>query len=135
MVDSLTGHTQRKLFLLNGAHTFLAERWLSDRRQPDETVTQAMADPVLKAELEALWTDEILPVFEALGQGGTATAYIAVLRERLANPFLAHRIADIANNHSVKKERRLAPVLALTQQLGLKLPQTRLKACLASDAS
>jgi tagaturonate reductase len=58
-----------------------------------------------------------LPIFDLLGEGDDALAYVAQVRERLLNPFLAHRLADIAQNHAQKKQRRIAPLLALAASL------------------
>ena len=91
-----------------------------------------MNDPALRAELEAFWEEEVLPVFAALGQRSEAQAYLVDLRERLLNPYLAHRLADIAQNHAQKKQRRFGPVLALADELGLAPTQARLRAALAS---
>jgi len=135
LTDDLKRHERLKLFLLNLGHTFLAERWLVDGRDRDETVLRAMHDGPLRAELEALWAQEVLPVFDALGQGADAQRYLVDLRERLCNPFLAHRLADIAQNHSLKKARRLAPVVELALQLGLALPLRRLRQALARGGS
>jgi tagaturonate reductase len=135
VTDRLEPYERRKLFLLNAAHTFLAERWLAGGRAADETVAQAMADPALRGELEALWHDEILPVFDALGEAAMARAYVAEVRERFMNPFLAHRLADIAQNHHEKIRRRLLPVAALARELDLALPQPRLRAALQTEAA
>lgn len=132
LTDELDHHERLKLFLLNAGHTFLAERWREDAHPADLTVAQAMDDPRLRPELEALWRDEIVPVFAALHKREAAEAYLVLLRERLLNPYLAHRLADIAQNHAQKKLRRLAPIVALTRQLGLHLAQPRLNAALAN---
>jgi tagaturonate reductase len=132
LTDDLARHARLKLFLLNGGHSFLAERWQRDGRRADETVRGAMQDDALRDELEALWRDEMLPVFGALGLHDAALAYLDELRERLANPFLDHRLAEIAHNHAQKKQRRFAPLLALAAQHGLALPQARLRAALAA---
>jgi tagaturonate reductase len=132
LTDDLAHHERLKLLLLNLAHTFLAERWLTGWRSADETVLQAMNDPALRAELEALWAEEVLPLFDALGQRREALDYLATLRDRLLNPFLAHRIADIAQNHGQKKQRRFAPAVALAREFRLPLAQKRLQAALAS---
>ncbi|CAB3791610.1 Altronate oxidoreductase [Pararobbsia alpina] len=133
LTDDLEHYARLKLFLLNLGHTFLAERWLRDARAADMTVHAAMSEPALRAELEALWDEEVLPVFEALGKLDDARAYLVEVRDRFLNPFLEHRIADIAQNHTQKKQRRLAPVLALAQSLALPIGQPRIKAALASD--
>ncbi|KKW67163.1 D-mannonate oxidoreductase [Lampropedia cohaerens] len=138
LTDNLEQFEQLKLFLLNAAHTFLAERWLQGQadgsRPADEIVRQAMCDAALRAELEALWAEEILPVFGASGSAGhaVALAYVGSVRERFENPFLHHRLADIAQNHAQKKQRRLAPIIARAEALGLQLPQPRLRAALAT---
>ncbi|CAJ0740335.1 mannitol dehydrogenase family protein [Ralstonia mannitolilytica] len=132
LTDELDHHERLKLFLLNAGHTFLAERWREDAHPADMTVAQAMEDARLRPELEALWHDEIVPVFAALDKRDAAEAYLVLLRERLLNPYLAHRLADIAQNHAQKKQRRLAPIVALAHQLGLHLTQPRLNAALAN---
>lgn len=121
---------RRKLFMLNLGHSFLAEQWLRGERPRDETVLQAMAAPVLRAQLEALWEDEVLPVFHALGEEAESRAYLDQVRDRFNNPYLAHKIADIAQNHGEKKRRRFLPVIELASQLGLDLAQTRLREAL-----
>jgi tagaturonate reductase len=134
LTDDLAHFARLKLFLLNGGHTFLAERWQHDGRGADETVWQAMNDAALRAELEALWHDEMLPVFDALGMRQAALDYLVELRERLLNPFLEHRLSEIAHNHAQKKQRRFAPLLALRDELGLRTPMGRLHAALARPA-
>ncbi|MBX3619312.1 MAG: mannitol dehydrogenase family protein [Rhizobacter sp.] len=126
LTDDLAQHERLKLLLLNLGHSFLAERWLQRSSPPGETVLAAMHDPLLRGELEALWADEVLPLFVALGQGDAARAYLDALRDRLLNPFLAHRLADIAQNHAQKKQRRFGPAIALARELHLPLAQTRL---------
>jgi tagaturonate reductase len=133
LTDELDHHERLKLFLLNAGHTFLAERWHADGHPADLTVVQAMKHPHLRAELEALWRDEIVPVFAALRKRDAAEAYLVSLRERLLNPYLAHRLADIAQNHAQKKLRRLAPIVALARQLGLRIAQPRLNAALTNS--
>lgn len=93
-----------------------------------------MNDPQLRRELEATWREEeVLPVFEAEGEGEFAEDYLGGLRDRLLNPFLEHRLADIARNHAEKKQRRIAPVIARAETLNLALPQRRLRACMSSN--
>lgn len=131
VTDRLAPYERRKLLMLNLGHTFLAERWLQDARAAGETVREAMADPAQRAELEAVWEEEVLPLFAAVGEGEESLAYLAQVRDRFCNPFLEHRLADIAQNHAEKKRRRLQPALDLAAGLGLDLPQTRLRAALA----
>lgn len=134
LTDDLGPFERLKLWLLNLGHTALAELWLRDGRPPDRTVVEAMRDDTTRPALERLWADEVLPVFDALGQGNEARAYLETLRERLLNPWLAHRLADIAANHEQKKVRRLAPVLAAAQRCAPALAQPWLRGALASAA-
>jgi tagaturonate reductase len=133
ITDDLAGHERLKLFLLNLGHTLLAEQWLSGRHAVDMTVLQAMQEPALRDPIEQSWQQEVLPVFDALGQGEEARAYLCALRFRLLNPFLAHRLADIAQNHALKKARRLQPVVDLAREHVPGLPQSRLRAALANN--
>lgn len=133
VTDDLAHYERLKLLMLNLGHTFLAERWLADGRPADENTLQAMRDPALRGELEALWREEVLPVFDALGQDETARRYLADVRERFENPFLDHKLADIARNHGEKKLRRLQPVVDLAASLGLKLAQPRLREALRTS--
>ena len=132
LTDDLDHYENLKLYLLNLGHSYLAERWLVDARAKDETVREAMADLDLRADLEAVWHEEVLPLFAAEGLGTEAKAYVDDVRERFLNPYLAHRLADIAGNHDEKKRRRIAPVIAWAEKLGLNLPQTRLRAAMAT---
>lgn len=132
VTDDLEHYASLKLYLLNLGHSWLAQRWLAARAPADMTVLQAMADPAWLAELDAVWEEEVMPVFAAMGKEAAARAYLAQVRERFVNPFLAHRLSDIAHNHAEKLRRRFAPVLALAGQYGLALPQARLRAALAA---
>ncbi|WP_421565508.1 mannitol dehydrogenase family protein [Ochrobactrum sp. EDr1-4] len=130
VTDDLASYERLKLYLLNLGHTFIAEQWLNGNRPKDEIVLEAMNDETIRNELEALWREEVLPVFAADGLGEQAEAYVNTVRERFLNPFLKHRIADIASNHAEKKQRRFAPVIARAKELDLDLTQHRLKAAM-----
>jgi tagaturonate reductase len=128
VTDNLALYERLKLYLLNLGHTFIAEQWLNGNRPKDEIVLEAMNDETIRNELEALWREEVLPVFAADGLGEQAEAYVITVRERFLNPFLKHRIADIASNHAEKKQRRFVPIIARAKELSLDLEQRRLKA-------
>ena len=133
VTDDLARHERLKLFLLNLGHTLLAELW-SLRGQPaGMTVLHAMQEERYREPLEHTWLEEVLPVLEALGQRDEALVYLDSLRERLLNPFLAHRLADIAQHHEQKKQRRLLPVVELARRHVPGLAQPRLRAALKSS--
>lgn len=133
VTDKLEPYERLKLFLLNLGHSYLADQWMLSARPSDETVLQAMSDTALSTELEAVWEEEVLPVFAALGEEAMAREYVEQVRERFRNPFLAHRLSDIAQNHAEKKKRRFEPVVALAGRLRLGIPQTRLRVALAGE--
>ncbi|MGQ3053683.1 MAG: mannitol dehydrogenase family protein [Roseateles sp.] len=133
LTDDLARHERLKLYLLNLGHTLLAEGWLRGGLPADMTVLQAMQAPALREPLEQAWLQEVLPVFDALAQGDEARTYLAGLRDRLLNPFLAHRLADIAQNHAQKKARRLQPVIELAARHRPGLAQPLLQAALATS--
>ncbi|KXV04733.1 D-mannonate oxidoreductase [Caballeronia megalochromosomata] len=127
VTDDLAHYERLKLLMLNLGHTMLAEIWRTRDGSPDMTVLDAMRDPAYREPLEATWRDEVLPVFAALGQHDLAAQYLASVRERFENPFLVHRIADIARNHDEKKIRRFQPVIDLARELKLDIEQKRLR--------
>lgn len=108
LADDLEPFERLKLHILNLGHTVLAEIWQSEARPAGETVRQILADPGVFQRLQAIYEREVLPGFAARGMGDEAPAYMAVTLDRFRNPFLDHRIADIAQNHAVKVERRIA---------------------------
>src|SRR5690606_5203305 len=67
LVNDLKVTERLKLFLLNLAHTCMADRWRADGRREDETVRELVADPEIRAWLDALYDEELLPVFAAAG--------------------------------------------------------------------
>jgi tagaturonate reductase len=130
LTDGLARFERLKLFLLNLGHTLLADQWAKGGYPADMTVLNAMQDPTLRTPLEETWQHEVLPVFDAMDQGEEARAYLVGLRDRLLNPFLAHRLADIAQNHEQKMARRLQPLVELAREHSPSLRQPRLQAAL-----
>lgn len=132
LTDDLRRYAQLKLFFLNLGHTWLADQWINERRPSEETVLEAMSDSRVRGGLEAVWHDEVLPVFGAMGLQSEALTYIDNVRERFLNPFLAHRISDIAGNHREKVKRRILPLVELADSLSLSAAQPRLRGLLAA---
>ncbi|MCY1309684.1 hypothetical protein D9M70_598020 [compost metagenome] len=74
----------------------------------DETVRGMLARPEIRNDLVSLYRDEVIPGFAAHGMGEVASAYAATTLERFENPFLDHRLVDIANGHKTKVARRIS---------------------------
>jgi tagaturonate reductase len=123
LVDDLAVTERLKLFILNLGHTCLAERWIVDQRPPGETVRECLTDPAMRAFLDLVYDREVLPVFAA-GGIGEAPAYRESVVERFSNPFLDHRLSEIAVHHGHKKERRIGGLRKLAAEVapGLDLP-------------
>ena len=130
LTDDLRSHERLKLFFLNLGHSWLAEQWLTEQRSPSETVLDAMRDSRMRAEIDVVWQEEVLPVFGAMGMRVQAEDYLASVRERFGNPYLDHRISDIAQNHVAKVKRRVLPLIELANSLSMASAQPRLRALL-----
>lgn len=107
VVDDLTPYERLKLHILNLGHTVLAERWLSDGRSDAECVKDILVDQAIREDLMTIYNEEVVPGFRMHGLGAEAEAYVATTLERFANPYLDHRLRDIAGNHAQKIVRRL----------------------------
>jgi tagaturonate reductase len=121
-----------KLFILNLGHTYLAEIWAREGGAPTLNVREAMGDRALRADLDGLYDEEVLPVFAGIGMKEEAEAYRRSVVERFSNPFLDHRLAEIFINHQAKKRRRFGGLIELAETSGVRVEQPRLRAALAS---
>ncbi|MCQ4161838.1 mannitol dehydrogenase family protein [Roseomonas sp. GC11] len=111
LAEELEPFERLKLHILNLGHTVLADIWQHEHRLQGETVREILADPAIRARLEAVYREEVLPGFTRHGMASEAGTYVATTFDRFLNPFLNHRIADIAQNHRTKVERRIASFL------------------------
>ncbi|PYE14779.1 tagaturonate reductase [Paraburkholderia silvatlantica] len=127
LTGDLRSHERLKLFFLNLGHSWLAEQWLIEQRPLSETVLDAMNDPPMRDEIETVWREEVMPVFGATDMGAQAEDYLSSVRDRFCNPYLDHRIADIAQNHVAKVKRRILPLIELANALSMRNAQPRLR--------
>ncbi|OLP58035.1 D-mannonate oxidoreductase [Xaviernesmea oryzae] len=111
LVQDIEPHERLKLHILNLGHTVLAEMWQAHRRRQDETVREIVSDSCVRGRLDAVYRDEVIPGFAAHGMGEEAEAYVQTTLARFLNPFLKHRLADIAGNHELKVARRIGAFL------------------------
>ena len=103
---------QRKLWLLNGAHSLMA---YAGSIRGHETVTEAIGDPVVNGWVEDWWRAACahleLPDAELAG-------YRASLRDRFGNAAIKHLLAQIASDGSQKMPIRAVPVIRAGLQSG-----------------
>ncbi|WP_016914793.1 hypothetical protein [Vreelandella stevensii] len=133
VVESLSPYELRKLHILNLAHSYLVDQWhhlgLVSRVS---FVREAMQEPVLREGLLRLLDEEVLPVLERELPALDLQAYRDDTLERFSNPYLDHRLADIAQNHQQKVQRRLQPVSEMARRHGL--VTSRLEAAISRAA-
>ena len=129
----LKPYERLKLFILNLGHTYLAELWAKEGGAPGLTVREAMADTAMRAKLDALYAEEVLPVFAAIGMGDEANAYLKTVIERFSNPFLDHRLSEIFTNHEAKKRRRFGGLVELANANEARVNLPRLTAALTDS--
>ena len=122
LVDDLQQIERLKLHILNLGHTVLAHIWRAENLPQDTTVGDMMDGPH-RAQLDAIYAEEVLPGFAAMGVTEHAGAYLAQTLERFANPFLDHKIADIAQNHSQKVDRRIGAFVRWTSGTAATMPR------------
>lgn len=120
-----------KLYILNLGHTALAQRWRNAGGDAGVLVRDMMSDTDSREFLADLYETEVLPGFAAAQMLDKARQYMAVTFDRFSNPYLEHRIADIAQNHSAKVERRIVGFLAWSRTRGDTSPKPVLSAIAA----
>jgi tagaturonate reductase len=107
----LRPYRERKVRILNGAHTMMA---LTGFLAGNDTVGDCMDDARLRAHVERAIADEIIPTISA-PQGAFSPAelgqYADAVFERFRNPFIRHRLSSIALNSMSKVRVRIVDTL------------------------
>jgi tagaturonate reductase len=113
----LAAFRERKVRILNGAHTWMAPIGLLHGVQ---TVREALEHPALGPAVREAVYGEIVPA--TADAGGELEAYADSVFERFANPYIRHRLSDIAMNSLSKFRVRLLPSLAWYAERGERIP-------------
>ncbi len=103
-VSDVRPYALRKVRILNGSHTALVCKALPSGLR---TVREAVEDPAIGRWLRRLVFEEIVPALEHVVED--AGPFAEQVLERFANPFLDHRLEDIALHHEEKVKVRLMP--------------------------
>lgn len=116
-VDDIEPYENRKLWLLNGAHSLLA--YLGQLRG-HTTVAEALADPACLAAVERFWDEAEANLSGAAADGADLQipAYRVQLLARFRNTRIAHHLTQIAMDGSTKLRMRAVPVLAAEREAG-----------------
>lgn len=113
VTEDCTGYKQRKVRILNGAHTSTVCAGLLCGL---ETVGEMMADPLLRTYLETEIAQEIIPTLDL--PRSELDAFAASVIERFQNPFIRHELMSITLNSTSKWRARVLP--SVTEYLSRK---------------
>jgi tagaturonate reductase len=116
--DDLAPFRQRKVRILNGAHTMIAAAgYLAGSRN----VRQCVQDPMISRYLRDGLFEEILPTLGLPEK--ELLAFAESVLERFGNPFIDHRLLSIALNSTSKWKSRILPSLLDYFRHFRKIPQ------------
>lgn len=113
----LRPYQQRKVRILNGAHTWMAPLGIL---HGIEHVREFMEHPALGQEINATVRSDIIPALPYAAE--EMNAYADTVFERFRNPFIRHRLSDIAMNSLSKFKARLLPSLRHYADRGQSVP-------------
>lgn len=130
IVESLEVPEALKLFILNLGHTYLTDNWLK-KTNPPALVREYLDEAEVLGDLLDLYANEVVPAFQSAGLLQQANDYVATTIDRFRNPYLDHKIVDIAGNHKEKIQRRIADFLTWAEENDDKTPKPRLESIVA----
>lgn len=104
----LTPYRERKVRILNGAHTsFVPAAFLSG----EEIVRDCMTHPVIRSFIDACITREIIPTLRQTLAEDDLRRFAAAVCERFENPFIDHALISICLNSVSKWKARVLPTV------------------------
>ncbi|MFB9325609.1 tagaturonate reductase [Paenibacillus aurantiacus] len=115
--DDLKPYQQRKVRILNGAHTWMAPIGLL---HGVEHVRELLEHAWLGAEVKRTVLEEIMPSLPY--DADELRAYAAAVFDRFGNPYIRHRLTDIAMNSISKFQTRLLPTIRHYGESGGPIP-------------
>ena len=129
LVDDLAPYYLRKVRILNGTHSAMVGQFGTTQFP---TVIDVLRDRTALRWVRDLVYEEIVPTLAARVEG--VAAFADDTFDRLRNPFLQHRLSDIALNHVDKVRVRLEPTRVEYLQLYGREPQ-RISAAIHGHAN
>ncbi|MDR1533245.1 MAG: tagaturonate reductase [Clostridiales bacterium] len=120
LTDDHKPYKQRKVRILNGAHTTMA---LAALLAGKKTVGECMADPVISGFVKKAVNEEIVPALETGTSGALPAAeletFAEAVFERFRNPYIEHSLLSISLNSVSKWRARVLPsVKAYIERFG-----------------
>ncbi|WP_194205942.1 tagaturonate reductase [Superficieibacter sp. 1612_C1] len=117
IVDDIKPYKERKVAILNGAHTALVPvAWQAGL----DTVGEAMNDRDICAFVEKAIYEEIIPVLDL--PRDELESFASAVTGRFRNPYIKHQLLSIALNGMTKYRTRILPQLLAGQNTSGKLP-------------
>ena len=104
VVDDHTPYKQRKVRILNGAHTSMV---LGAYLAGQDIVRVCMEDDVIRGFMNKAIYDEIIPTLDLPRE--ELTDFAAAVTERFNNPYIDHALLAIALNSTSKWKARVMP--------------------------
>ncbi len=106
VVDDVTPYKQRKVRILNGAHTsFIMAAYLAG----EDIVRDCMKDEVIHGFMNQTIYEEVIPTLDL--PKDNLMQFAADVTERFANPFVDHQLLSISLNSTSKWKARCMPSL------------------------
>lgn len=117
VVDDHTPYKQRKVRILNGAHTSMV---LGAYLAGQNIVRDCMNDDIIRGFMNKTIYDEIIPTLDL--PKTDLTDFAAAVSERFANPYIDHALLAISLNSTAKWKARVMPSLLEYKKRTGKLP-------------
>lgn len=117
IVDDIKPYKERKVAILNGAHTALVPVAFQTGL---DTVGEAMNDAEICAFVEKAIYEEIIPVLDL--PRDELHSFASAVTGRFRNPYIKHQLLSIALNGMTKYRTRILPQLLAGQKATGKLP-------------
>jgi tagaturonate reductase len=114
----VTPYKQRKVRILNGAHTSLIPAALLCGLT---TVGESMTDATLRAYTEHVLYDEVIPTLTL--DKDDLMSFAKAVFDRFGNPFIKHQLTSIALNTTSKWKARVLPSVEKYLEINGKLPE------------
>ena len=117
IVDDIKPYKERKVAILNGAHTALVPVAF---QAGIDTVGEAMNDAEICAFVEKAIYQEIIPVLDL--PKDELESFASAVTGRFRNPYIKHQLLSISLNGMTKFRTRILPQLLAGQKASGKLP-------------
>ncbi len=119
VTTDIAAYRQRKVSLLNGAHTIAVSLALL---AGCETVRDAMMHPQVGTFIRRVVLEDILPTVQA----PDAERFALAVLDRFENPYIRHTLADITLQGTTKMRVRLVPTIIRAAQRAGRVPDALL---------